>query len=466
MLKGVSMSIDRRSFLKTTAAGAAGISLAGGVIKGAAAADTSVWTDKMPINPDIDNMRVICMHDEKMAGEYGQETYKEMNAAVDVERVRSNLDGMARHLTQKTDTDAAWRTIFRSSKAWADTKVMIKVNNVANNNCARIAVLKKITDVLTGFGVVPANIVLFDGQGQYWDIYKDDVSLTDTKKIAGKVSKNYSDLGGKASVTVPNVTGGNAPADLVNGVTDIIVNIAVNKGHNSTFNVGKTTLCLKNHYGTFLDNSGMAMHLHNASNALTNINKTASIVGGDPVRQQLCIIDSLWAIKGNVTGSISHKPDRLIMGTFAGAVDYCCVKKVREEVMKVTNHEQENIKKFLTEFGYKETDPEWIEITPDMVNIEKVNHVRGEYISFRMSNPSYRQSTVRFSLPTAAASAVTVKIFSLAGGLIAQINHSERVPEVLWNGIASNGEVVRAGTYVVEIQAGEYKAAERFSVTR
>lgn len=463
------MPINRRSFLKTGIAGAVGASLAGpGVQKvlGETKQDL-VWTDKMPINPEIDNMRVICFHDENMAGTFNRESFEAMDDAVDEERVRENMDTMARYLTQKTDSDEAWRTIFRSGKAWADTKVMIKLNCVADNMFARSAVVKKITDVLIGFGVQPANIVLFDGQGGNWQKFKAAVSLTDATKVRGVMTNSYDDLGGQADVTIPNVNGGYAPADLVNGVTDIIVNIAVNKGHASNFRVGRTTLCLKNHYGTFLSGGGFggfgkksmygggltAMHLHNAKNAITNINKTPSIVGGDPVRQQLCIIDTLWAIKGNVIGNVDAKPDRLIMGTFAGAVDYCCAKKVREELMGVTDQEQDVLPKFLTEFGYSVEDPEWIELNPEMLKAERANPGRNAQVFiFSITPPSMKRVLINFAVEN-VGDLNDIQIFDLKGNLVKQINVSSR-RTALWDGRSSSGRVVSVGNYVVRLSAG------------
>jgi hypothetical protein len=459
------MSINRRSFLKSGIAGAAGISLAGPSINKVLGKTTQglAWTDKMPINPNIDNMRVICMHDEDMAGTFSREDFQSMDAAVDEQKVRDNMDGMARYLTEKTDTDEAWRTIFRSGKEWADTKVMIKLNCVADNMFARSAVVKKITDVLIGFGVKPANIVHFDGQGAFLNKYASIVSLTDETKIRGVASSSYDDMGGRANVTIPGINGGYGPADLVNGVTDIIVNIAVNKGHDSNFNVGKTTLCLKNHFGTFLENNGWAMHLHSTT-GLINCNKVAEIVGGDPVRQQLCIIDTLWAINRNVTGGVTDKPDRLIMGTFAGAVDYCCVKKIREEIMGVTNHEANVIPKFLTEFGYSEEDPEWIEITPDMVKVGKVNPVRGSSnLFFTAEHPSFRRTELKLSLVNGRGP-VTAQVFDIKGACIRTIHQSGNSSRINWDGKTAGGRRVSGGTYLVKVRAGNATAAGRISL--
>ncbi len=97
---------------------------------------------------------------------------------------------------------------------------------------------------MIGFGV-QAKTLSFDGQGGNCKDFQSVTSLTDDTKIRGTMSNNYDSLGGRASISIPDISGGYAPKDLVDGVTDIIVNIAVNKGHDSNFNIGKTTLCLK-----------------------------------------------------------------------------------------------------------------------------------------------------------------------------------------------------------------------------
>ncbi len=410
------------------------------------------------------------MHDPDMCGDPTGASISAQNAAVNQERVEKNMDLMAMELTGKATADDAWKTIFRSSKPWDSTKVMIKVNCVERNMMARVAVIKKIVDLLIGFGVQPANIVLFDGQGGDWAQYQSFMSLTDNTKIRAVLSNKYDSLGGEAPVAIPSISGGSGPKDLVDGVTDIIVNIAVNKGHDSPFNVGKLTLCLKNHFGTFLKQDRMfglaAVHLH--SNAgLMNSNKIAAIVGGDPVRQQLCIIDTLWAMKGGPSGNITHKPDRLIMGTFAGAVDYCCAKKIREELMKVTNHEAGVIPKFLTEFGYKETDPVWVEITPTGTTVGKVTGTKGtERFTFILSGGGLRESTIHFALPRGNGEPVTARIYDMRGVLVRALRVRPQAKSIMWDGRSSHGTAVPGGSFVVEVSAGKYRISERITVLR
>jgi hypothetical protein len=458
------MSVDRRSFLKTSVAGAAGLSLAGPAVDSVLASTSEGWTSKKAINPNISNMRVVSCKDAKMCSSTTAFDFKSVNAAVNSAQVSTNMDLMAMQLTQKPTAAEAWKTIFRSSKDWKDTKVMIKVNAVESKQLARVAVIKKITDVLTGYGVPAKNIVLFDGQGGGWATYKDWVSLTDQTKIPGIMSKNYDDLGGKAAYTITGISGGNAPKDLASGVTDIIVNIAVNKGHDSNFNVGKTTLCLKNHFGTFLKDDGMAMHLHSAA-GLINSNKTAALVGGNPVRQQLCIIDSLWGTKGGPSGSPTHKLDYLVMGTFAGAVDYCFVKKVREPLQKATH--DTNIPKFLTEFGYAETDPEWVEVTSTGVTTEKVNHLEShQALSFTLQSPSLHQSTIHFSVPKDISGQVQCRIFDLRGHLVKELSNHPSINGILWDGKATNGNLISTGNYVIDLRADGFHTAQTMTVVR
>lgn len=462
------MPINRRKFIKKSVAGVAGLSVA---VPGAqsllASTPTSgfVWTDKMPINPNINNMRVVCMHDPKMYATHA-ETFSAQNSAADEKRVYENLDKMAAALTGKPTADEAWKTIFRSSKPWADTRVMVKINTVSTKMQARAAIVKKIVDVLIGFGVQPKNIVLFDGQGPNWKDFQTVTSLTDATKIRGTMSNSYDSLGGKASISIPNISAGFAPKNLVDGITDIIVNIAVNKGHDSNFKVGKTTLCLKNHYGTFLESNGWANHLHSTT-GLININKIPAIVGGNPVRQQLCIIDSIWAAKGGPDTVITHKPDRIVMGTFAGAVDYCCVKKIREQVMNVTNHEAAVIPQFLTAFGYKETDPEWVEMTPETVSVQKVNPAApSDNFSFAVTGTAMKMSTLHFAIPKGILEDLKVQITDLRGYQVHEITTRAGTRTTLWDGTKTDGSRVPTGSYVVSLTAGEFRTAMHLSVIR
>jgi hypothetical protein len=472
------MSLNRRTFLKSSVGGAAGITLAGAGMKTAFASSEQgqgvVWTDKMPINPNIDNMRVVCMHDPKMCDVPEGNSLKLIQKATHDDVVRANMDQMAMELTGKATADEAWKTIFRSGKAWKDTKIMLKVNAVEKIMLPRVSVIKTFTDIFVSYGVLPENIIMFDGQGAGWNAYADFVSLTDVTKIRCVNTNDMLKAGGEGSVTIPNITGMKCPKYLLDGGFDIIVNIAVNKGHASpTFGVGLTTLCLKNHFGTFLDkNKGMAMKLHN-TDALININKIAPIIGGNPVRQQLCFIDSLWgAASGPATmnglkfdNTEKGKLNRLAMGTFAGAVDYCFVKKVRETIMGVTH--DDNIPKFITGFGYKETDPVWVEMTPTGATTEKVNHpAASKKVSFTMSNTSLRQSTIRFSIPSGTHDPLRTRIFDMRGSLVVEMQSPAGATAINWDGKATNGSRIGVGNYVVDISTGSFRIAERLTVMR
>ncbi len=357
----------RRDFLKAAAAGIAGLS--------AARADTllstksTAWTSRQAINPAIDNMKVVCCYDTAMLKPNATTTnFSSQNNAVNASTVYANLDEMARQLTAKPNqpllsASDAWKAIFRSSKAWTDTKVAIKVNAVCLSNMPRIAVVAKLCNVLSGFGVQGKNIIVYDGcndasgNAKYTPYF----SLTDSTKINAQVSVQNSLLGGLSSVTIDGWPGSfTCTSDLVNGNVDILINLAANKGHDRAAN-GYFTLCMKNHYGSFNPPSGM----HDNTVPFISINKHDAILGGTPTRQQLCIIDSLL-------GSIYHYPDtppdvpppcRLIMGTFAPAVDYLCCKKVREPIMNAV-HNETVVDSLLSYFGYTSSEAQWQEFTP------------------------------------------------------------------------------------------------------
>ena len=343
------MEKQRRDFLKITAAGAAGLALA------RANKAFAAWpsTGSLAVNPTIDNMRVVACYDPQMMQKLTSTTYAAEQKLVDSCQVHANMDAMAMQLAQVATADAAWKAIFRSSKAWAATKVAIKVNGIEPRIMASVAVIEKFCNVFTGLGVLPANIFIYDGSSlgaAGIPTLASYFSATDTSKIPGVVGNN-SILGGTTNAPIPGGSSAACTANIANGTIDILVNIANNKGHNQAW-TGYTTLCMKNHFGTFPPTHDL--------NYMFNINKSDALLGGTSVRQQLCFVDSLLAISGKMnTGSPDKQPNYLIMGVFGPAVDYLTVKKVREAILGST-HTDATINSYLTTFGYATTDPVWV----------------------------------------------------------------------------------------------------------
>jgi hypothetical protein len=379
----------RRDFLKTAAAGAAGAMGISALRFDKLFAQTSGgWVSGMQVNPAIDNQRVICCHDPKMLGNYPSSgtvsmAFTSQNSYVDAAVVNSYMDQMAMQLAQKTTAADAWSTIFQkpASKTWANTKVAIKTNAIiATGNHPRVAVIKRICDVLVDqLGVPAANIVLYDANSDASKCYTTYASLTDATKIRAVVSVKAQSLGGQADVTIATATKTmTGVADFVNGVTDILVNVAVLKYHGGPSSAphplfGSCSMCMKNHLGTFINKGSetgagdaSATGLHTLE-AIIEINKHPAILGGNPVRQQLCIVDCLLANSGNAGGNADARVDRLVMGTFAPIVDYLTAKNVlfNPTAMggKVVTDYLNNYPKFLTSFDYAETSPlQWIDL--------------------------------------------------------------------------------------------------------
>ena len=380
-----SLPPKRRDFLKTAAAGAAGaMGISALRFDKLFAQSTAGWSSGMQVNPAIDNKRVICCHDVSMLTSLPPNvSWANQNNSVNGNLVASNLDQMAIQLAQKATAADAWSTIFRSSKQWASTKVAIKTNAIqgATGNHPRVAIIKKLCDVfIDQLGVTAANIILYDANADASATYSTYASLTDATKIRATVSKNAQSLGGMVPVTIAASTKSiSAPADLVNGVIDILVDICtlkVHSGPGTSYGFGSCSLCMKGHLVTFInqgtDASPSSTGLH-VLEAIFNINKHAAILGGNPVRQQLCIVDGLLANGGN-SATWSVRADRIVMGTFAPIVDYLTATKLllNSTIMAsgpmpalgVTNGNT-LLPQFLSSFGYAATDAlQWVECTP------------------------------------------------------------------------------------------------------
>jgi hypothetical protein len=467
------VSADRRNFLKLTAGGVAGLSVAG-IDKVFAA--PSAWTPKMAINPNIDNMRVISCYDTAMLKPNAViSNFSSQNNATNADKVYANLDEMAIRLATVANqpvptADGAWKKIFRSSKAWVDTKVAIKANCVCLSNLPRIAIVAKLCKVLNGFGVQGKNIVIYDGCNDANGKYTSYCSLTDTTKVNAVVSTRNSLLGGTSAVTIEGWTSGSpyaCTADLVKGNIDILINLAVNKGHDRPHN-GYFTMCMKNHYGSFEPPANM----HGSSVPFLSINKHDAIIGGNPVRQQLCIIDSLL-------GSIDHNPAsspdvpppcRIIMGTFAPAVDYLCAKKIRAPIMHAI-HDDTAVSSILPSFGYANTDAQWIEFTPSVVGVRPGARERGNTGSFNvvLSNSRFKGTAVNFTPNSDLSSPLEISIFDMSGSHVRTLNVSasgKNSATIFWDGKSKSNRTVSAGTYVIKATAGRFRQSASMVVGR
>jgi hypothetical protein len=219
----------------------------------------------------------------------------------------------------------------------------------------------------------------------------------------------------------------------------------VNKGsHNWT---GPATICIKNHLGTFAPSHDFDF--------MVGISKSDAIVGGTPVRQQLCFVDSIYACRTGPSDPPSHAPHRLVMGTCAPVIDYLVIKKIREDVMNVS-HTSSIVNRYLTDFGYSPDDvTDFIHVDPTPIN--PVNQSTGpeKKTSLKLSLPKsvYKAGAVTFNLKNDVRP-VFITIHNLKGRRIRSIPvtiSSSGKLTASWDGNDASGKRVGAGTYLVNV---------------
>jgi hypothetical protein len=336
-------SLSRRDFLFAGSTLAIGTPLA---LSYAAPAETA-FNGRRPVNPLIDNLLVVCGINAAMVKTDPSSWEMEgQNAAVDAVQIEKTLDAMAISLSGADTAGAAWSRIFHkpAEKEWKSLKAAIKVNCIAINH-PRIAVVNKVCLELLRLGIPAEKIIIYDGCHNAAPLYSAYIGKGLPAGV--QVSDKYSALGGtvKAPIPAPNKGEYHCAKALSDGSIDLLVDIAVNKGHQQGY--GGTTLTMKNHAGTF---DPKPLHLGGGMDYLIAFNKSDAIRGKDAVRQQLCIIDSLWGAKNGPGGPPDKRLDRLVMGTFSPVVDYLTAKKIREPELNATH---KDIERFVTEFGYK-----------------------------------------------------------------------------------------------------------------
>ncbi len=347
----------RRQFLKT-AAFAGGIAAFPTIFIPKAEAQ---WARKSIIHPNVNNLRVVGLTDPRMTkGKQPVATWARQEEIVDANFVWEDLDRLACGLAETRIPEEAWRAIFvrPPQKTWSETVVAVKTNNIALQH-TRSAVLSKICAVLTTqFQIKPHNIHIYDA------VHGGSMKKKTPFRGLPEGCRVEDDWGGVTTSTlIPEPWKGRGGRSkclkhLVNGSVDILINVALCKGHDDTY--GGFTMTMKNHFGTFDPSPG---HQAGALEYLIAINQTAEILG--PMdkrtgkilypRQQLCVVDALWASEGGPDGYPRFQPNFLAMGVLSPIMDYLLATRFRGEKMgwKVN---RDAARRIMKEFGFDENE--------------------------------------------------------------------------------------------------------------
>jgi len=315
------------------------------------------WTPKTPIHPQVDPLRVVGITDRGMTREQDiSSSWERQEKLVVKKAVWENLDRLACALTETRDPKEAWQTIFVKPprKSWAETVIAIKTNHISKQH-TRSAVMSGVCRALTDIvGVRPAHIHIYDGcHGRH------GLSPFTDLPQGTRIEHAWGGYSARASIPEPWKRGSTQCIKaIVDGSIDILINIAMCKGHGEEF--GGFTMTMKNHFGTFYPNPG---HSPDGLDYLIAINQTAEILGpmdehtGKVLfpRQQLCIVDALWGSKESPIGLPTAQPNFIAMGVLSPIVDFVLATDFRKRKMGWPIH-MENTLRFLTDFGYNKKD--------------------------------------------------------------------------------------------------------------
>ena len=351
--------LSRRTFLKATAAGALAFSAMPAII---VPRRVAAYEPGGRLHPNIDPLRVAGLQDPAMTtAEAIRSNWSRQEKLVARDVVQANMDALACALAEERAAADAWKAIFVKppGKSRSDVVVGIKTNNFGLLH-THSAVMSKICHVLTGnLGVRGSNIHVYDAcHGADLARKTPFTGLPEGVNLQNK----WGGSNLETAIPVPYQDGqrkATCLGHLVTGEVDILVNIAVCKGHEAKF--GGFTMCMKNHFGTF--DPKLSHRGGGQQDYLFAINKAPEILGAmDPKtgsvlfpRQQLCIVDSLWAVAPNARSAATHQPNALFMGAFAPTVDFLVATRFRKGQMGWSLHPQVT-GRFLSEFGIAEAD--------------------------------------------------------------------------------------------------------------
>ena len=347
------IDISRRKFLRTSMMGAAAVGLGPTLLFPRKARPLEAGTTP---HPNVDGLRVVGVHDPRMTRDpIPVAPWKIQEKLVVDGVVAENLDRMARALTSEREARRAWKAIFLCppGKSWSEVVVAIKTNNIGRQH-SHSAVMARVCRVLVeDVGVQARNIVIYDGvHGKNLSRRTPFRDLPDGCRVLDRWGGVDSPVG----IPGPWENGAGQTSclkSLARGEVDILVNLSMCKGHSAAY--GGFTMTMKNHLGTFEPKHA---HREGRTDYLLSINRSPQILGeisdrtGEVLfpRQQLCIVDALWASAEGPMCEPSVQPNRLFMGTFSPVLDYVLAHRFRKDTMGWVIDEQVT-GRFLSTFG-------------------------------------------------------------------------------------------------------------------
>jgi hypothetical protein len=350
--------VSRRDFIKKTVVTGAGVTAFPMIFIPKAKAH---WAPQTRVHPNVDNLRVVGITDPKMTNrvEKVPRSWIEQEKLVNDLVVGENMDKLACGLVDNRSPEEAWKAIFIKPplKSWLDTVIAIKTNCLGRQH-THSAIMARLCHVLTDIlGADPYNIHIYDAHhggrmaGTPFKGLPEGVDLAgDWDRITAITSVPPPWQGKRSKCMGP----------LVFGTVDILINIAMCKGHSPLF--GNFTMTMKNHFGTFAPRPGHGGG-ETGLNYLLAINQTPEILGKMDAktgrvlypRQQLCFVDALWASEVGPQLGADHQPNFLAMGVLSPVVDYLVATQFRGQQMGWPPN-MESTRRMLSAFGYSEND--------------------------------------------------------------------------------------------------------------
>jgi len=274
---------------------------------------------------------------------------------------------------------------------------------------------------------------------------------------------------------------GASPA--LNGA-DIVVNIAVNKGHDRYDQFSGVTMCLKNHFATIAfghadSNAAEGIVKMCKANACSHL--IGNIPANYPAKQQLCIVDSTWlGNAGDWSGGTSagNNANAIVMGTFAGAVDYVATNYIRKPKLS-GGINTAIVDKFLTQFGYpasanttvmtKTTGPGAGLVDASAVTVLQKNEIgynlaKNGYVRFSITGNGIKFNGTNIYLGK-NESIKFAEIYDMIGRKVKTLYPVSK-NLITWDAKTENGSIAKNGNYILKIYTDKILSSQSFILAR
>jgi hypothetical protein len=446
-------ALSRRDFLKRTALGGAGLTLASSLPGFPIRASWSGGTTS----------RVVLVTDQGAS----------FGSSISEEVVQVMMDRGIMELTDEATVGAAWRSLFPGITP--ASRIGIKINCInrylSSHPEVAYAIAEGLASMEVGGSSFPRNNIII------WDRYNYEITNAGYTRYTDSDPNTVRCFGTNQSGYGPDYDSGFTvlgntyyPSSILTKHNDYLINLSVLKNHT----ISGMTMSLKNHYGSINYPAGLHGYNH-CDPQIAELNKKIRDQLGSP--QVVSICDAIFGIfSGGPMGYPQFIFNGILLSKDPVALDYQGKLILENQGCQTTGMATYIATAAGSSYNLGTDDPQQIEMrhivdpTTIIPEDEKPDLKLGQsHMGRAYPNPFNARTVIPYHIGGQAALPVQIEVFNVRGQRVLTLFRGMRQPgnnTVIWDGRDERGGAVASGIYFCRLAVPGYETSTKIALVR